>query len=227
MHIYVMGYDGSIVCPDEWQSFCHEPSILNYGSPLPSPSPPDGGGGSDDGGGASLLDTISHAQQKYPGCTETRSWDQILTPSTPTGGMGKWMVMGTFEVWREREKGMDGWREGERQCSGGIHIHDFHFSFDSLSSSFSLCSRARARALSLSVSLSLSLFLSLHLMLWQVWLCLHDNICSNGEDPFCYTFNEATEAFVPLGFNSELSLMKPPTAGTTPPPSSPGPLSSR
>jgi hypothetical protein len=156
-----MGYDGSIVCPDEWQSFCHEPSILNYGSPLPSPSPPDGGGGSDDGGGASLLDTISHAQQKYPGCTETRSWDQILTPSTPTGGMGKWMVMGTFEVWREREKGMDGWREGERQCSGGIHIHDFHFSFDSLSSSFSLCSRARARAPSLSLFLSLSLCFSL------------------------------------------------------------------
>jgi len=86
----VVGYEGAILCPDEWQRFCHAP-----GSSSPT-------------AGKTLADAIGHAENKYPECKEMRSWSEILSknqyagadPSLmSTGGMGKWMVVDKWEVW--------------------------------------------------------------------------------------------------------------------------------
>jgi hypothetical protein len=60
---------------------------------VPTPPPPD------------IEDALMEAAQKYPYCTCTRSWQEIVQeivqsePRTRMGGLGKFMLDGRYEVW--------------------------------------------------------------------------------------------------------------------------------
>jgi len=41
---------------------------------------------------------------------------------------------------------------------------------------------------------------------YEVWICLWNNMCTQGNDSFCYAYNEKSEVFEPWGLNSELEM---------------------
>ena len=41
---------------------------------------------------------------------------------------------------------------------------------------------------------------------YEVWVCMPDDMCSHEYNAFCYVYNEKTLHFEPWGYNSELNL---------------------
>ena len=52
---------------------------------------------------------------------------------------------------------------------------------------------------------------------YEVWICLSDNMCTQGMDSFCYIYNEKLQVYEPWGLNSYLKMVSVDLGHTIPP----------